>query len=95
MKIIAAIALSLGIILFGVQTYSFLRKGNEEEKNFSEAQRKLDAAKLDAANLQAELKFLSYPENVEKELKARFNYKAPGEKLIILVPTSTSASSTQ
>ena len=32
------------------------------------------------------------PDNLEKELRARFNYKAIGEKMIIIVPENSSTS---
>ena len=35
------------------------------------------------------------PANLEKELRARFNYREPGEKLIIIVPQAGSGSSSQ
>lgn len=37
----------------------------------------------DSENLKADLEYFSDPANIEKELRSRFNYKNPGEKLII------------
>lgn len=48
---------------------------------------RLDALKIDSRNLKADLEYLKIPENLEKELRSRFNYKKPGEKLIIIVPS--------
>lgn len=49
----------------------------------------------ESAVLQADLTYFAEPENLLKELRARFNYKKPGEKLIIVVSpeksTTTSA----
>lgn len=36
--------------------------------------------------IQGELEYLSDPHNLEKELRAKFNYRAPNEKMIIVVP---------
>lgn len=55
---------------------------------------RLNALKADSANLMSDLEYLKYPENLEKEIRSRFNYKNPGEKLIIVVPAN-SASTTE
>jgi len=36
----------------------------------------------DNAKLKADLQYFAEPENLAKELKAKFDYKKPGEKLI-------------
>jgi cell division protein FtsB len=46
------------------------------------------------ASLQEETQYLSNPANLEKELRARFNYKKPGETMVIIVPDATSTTST-
>lgn len=38
--------------------------------------------------LQADIEYFQRPENLEKELKSRFNYVRPGEKMMIIVPKS-------
>lgn len=50
---------------------------------------KLSALEIDSRNLKADLEYLADPANLEKELRSRFNYKNPGEKLIIIVPPKT------
>ncbi len=96
MKLIAAVILSGLLIFLGTQIYAFLGKEKALQKDFSDLKARLDAAKLDEAKLQADLNYYLNPANLEKELRARFNYKAPDEKLLILVPrnNSTTASST-
>lgn len=49
-------------------------------------QARLSALSIDSRNLKSDLNYLQIPENLEKELRSRFNYKNPGEKLIIVVP---------
>lgn len=46
-------------------------------------QSRLNILKADSNNLKSDLAYFSDPENLEKELRARFNYKNPGEKLVI------------
>jgi len=42
--------------------------------------------RADNTRLQGDVEYLSDPHNLEKELRARFNYRSPNEKLIIVVP---------
>ena len=70
----------------GRQIYSFLGRQGELKAEFAEVEAKLDRAKADQEKFQAELDYYLNPVNLEKELRARFNYRRPGEKLIIIVP---------
>jgi hypothetical protein len=36
--------------------------------------------------LMSDIKYYSYPENLEKKLKEGFNYKGQGEEMMIIVP---------
>jgi len=90
MKIIAVILLSALIIFLGTQIYSFLSKEKTAQADFASMQSELDAAKADEAQSQADLTYYLNPANLEKELRARFNFRAPGEHLMILVPDSSS-----
>lgn len=46
-------------------------------------QDRLNSLKTDSNSLKADLDYFKIPENLEKELRSRFNFKNPGEKLII------------
>lgn len=95
MKIAAIVGLSLVLIFLGVNIYSFVKQENELGTNLADIQTRLTKAQVDEANLQAEKQYLANPVNLEKELRARFNYKNPGEKMIIIVPLGvTSTTST-
>jgi hypothetical protein len=50
----------------------------------------LAAAQTQEADLNEETQFLSNPVNLEKEFRSDFNYKKPGETMIIIVPSGTS-----
>jgi cell division protein FtsB len=53
---------------------------------------------LDGENqaLESDISYYANPENLVKAIKEQFNYRAPDEKLIILVsPSTSSASSTE
>jgi uncharacterized protein YfcZ (UPF0381/DUF406 family) len=96
MKLVVAIILSVLFVLLGVQIYKFWGEANMAMKEYSALEEKVNAAKEDNAKFQAELDYYKNPVNLEKELRARFNYKVPGEKMIIIVPRNQSgtASST-
>ncbi|MBI4087530.1 MAG: hypothetical protein HY434_01740 [Candidatus Liptonbacteria bacterium] len=88
---LAAIIILSGLILFlSTQIYSFLGRERDAAKTFSEYQAKLRKATFDKKKLEEELRYYSNQENLEKELKGRFNYKEPDEKLIIIVPKNQS-----
>lgn len=82
--------LFLFLILITVQIYAFWGKRDEERTRFEEAQAALEKAKQDQGRLARDFEFYLRPENLEQELRARFNYKAPDEKTIILVPGASS-----
>lgn len=96
MKIAAIVVLSLFLIVIGVQVFSFVGQEWTLGSQLADVQANLTKAQAQETSLQEEVQYLSNPANLEKELRARFNYKKPGEQMIIIVPSasSTSASST-
>lgn len=94
MKLAFAIALFIVVVLIGFQVFSFLGQEYTLSQNLSEVESHLTEAKLQEADLQAETQYLSNPANLEKELRAQFNYKKPGETMMIIVPAQASASTT-
>lgn len=96
MKLLAAIILVIALVFLGTQIYKFSGRSASEQTDFSAMQAKLNQVKLDTLNLQSELDYYANPVNLAKELRARFNYKSPGENMIIIVPpASSSAPSSQ
>ena len=97
MKLVAVIILSALVLLLGIQIYSFWGREKEARTAFEGSEAKLNRAKSDQSKFQADLNYYLNPANLEKELRARFNYRAPDEKMLIIVPprnASTSSSST-
>jgi cell division protein FtsB len=90
MKIAAIVVLSILIIFLGIQVFSFVKQSNELSSDYASIQTRLAKAKADQASLEEEKEYLANPVNLEKELRARFNYANPGEKMIIIVPLGTS-----
>lgn len=93
MKIAAIIGLSIVLVILGIQAFSFIRQVNQLSAAYASASAELTKAKVQEVNLQDEQQYLADPANLEKELRARFNYVNPGEKMIIIVPSSTVSAS--
>jgi hypothetical protein len=47
---------------------------------------KLESLSIDKNNVQKDINYYSDPSNLEKLLREKFNYKKPGEGMIIVVP---------
>ncbi len=91
MKLGGIIILSILILFLGSQIYSFMGREGDAEKSYSDYQVKLDKAKIDEKKFQDELNYYSNKANLEKELRKQFDYKSPGEKLIIIIPKNQSS----
>lgn len=87
MKLAAIIFLFILILFLGFEIYIFKGKEKKINEEFLELKRKTEAALIEKKSLENESNYLSNPLNLEKELKARFNYRKPEEKMIIIVPS--------
>lgn len=96
MKIAAAIILTIILVFVGMKVYSFWGEERQLSRTLADIETRLTAAKSDESNLQSDVTYLANPLNLEKELRSRFNYKKPGETMIVIVPeaSSTATSST-
>ncbi len=93
MKIAGIVVLIIVIILVGTQVYGFFMQERQLGTNLADIEARLTQAQTDEANLQSEVQYLANPLNLEKELRARFNYKKPGETMIVIVPAESSTAS--
>lgn len=94
MKVAAVVVLAIVLILIGSRIYSFFVEERQLSADLADIEARLTKAKYDEANLQDEMKYLANPLNLEKELRARFNYKKPGETMVIIVPVQASTTTT-
>lgn len=81
--------ITIFVIILGFAGYQAKVMSN----NFNDLNAKYGSVKKEASILNAEniklkknVDYLNIPENIIKEIKARFNYRFPDEKLIIVVP---------
>ena len=94
MKIAAIVVLSIFLIILGVQVYSFVAQEWQLGSQLADIRANLVKAQAQEASLQAQTQYLSNPANLEKELRARYNYKKPGETMVIIMSTTTTTTST-
>jgi len=78
----------LSIILMAVftQVYFILKERNQLKTELNGLSSRLDSLLKENNDLQSEIEYFSHPENLEKELRLRFNYRKPDEKMMIIVP---------
>ncbi len=91
MRVVIAGILGIALIFLAFQIYSFSRKAGVIEADRAALQAQIQAAQKDRVALEAEEKYSKQEGNLEKELRARFNLKKPGEKVIIIVPHPSSS----
>ena len=63
-----------------------MKRGEAAEKQYQNILTQVEKARSDYRSIEAELEYYMKPANLEKELRARFNYRGSDEKLIIIVP---------
>ena len=93
MKIAVAVILSIAFIFVATQIISAIRQEHSLAQAFSDVNIRLGEAEGQEQDLSSEMNYLTNPVNLEKELRARFNYAKPGETMVIIVPGSTATSS--
>ena len=84
------ISLIFVLLVIFYQLYQLFSYHRVLQFSASALDKRLKAFKEENLQLQADLEYFQEPENLVKELRSRFNYKKPGEKLIIIVPPKDS-----
>ncbi|MEK7162743.1 MAG: hypothetical protein AAB696_00420 [Patescibacteria group bacterium] len=86
MRFVIITILSIILIAVSIQAYFILKERNQLKIKLDNLNDRLNILLKDNADIKSEIEYFSNPENMEKELKQRFNYKKPGEKMMIIVP---------
>jgi cell division protein FtsB len=92
MKIAIAVVLSIVLIFIAAQVFFFFKEERSLAGTLADTENRLRQAQAEEQNLAAEVNYLANPANLEKELRARFNYTKPGETMIVIVQSSTATS---
>lgn len=84
---------SILFLFLSAELISLWKQKGSLEAQYGEAKSQFETAQKERDRLKADLLYLSNPVNLEKELRDRLHYQAPGEKVIILVPKESLATS--
>lgn len=93
-KLAIAAGLAILLVVLMVRIVSFAIEEHGLSSDLADIRARLTKAEADEATLKEETQYLADPVNLEKELRARFNYKKPGEKMIVIVPPAGSSTAT-
>lgn len=94
MKIWQIVIVILLLALFGWVGFGLYRDRAVFSRDLTELSEKVTALRSENESLSERIEYFRHPENLLKELKSQFNYRAEGEKLIILVPGIGNATGT-
>ncbi len=86
MRLILSLILLVLIVFLGIQLYGLWNQRASLSQKAEEVGAQTEALKAENEKLTADLGYFSNFDNLVKELKSLFNYRKPGEKLIIIVP---------
>lgn len=91
------IPVGLAILLLGWGMYRLVDQRSQINAEIADLQSKYEALKKENQETEKDLQYYENPENRLKEARSQFNFKAPGENLLIVVPaivTATTSTST-
>ena len=86
MKLIVSFVILVLVVLIGTQLYRLNNQRVELENRAEHVDSEVAALKSENQKLIADIEYFSNFQNLVKEFKTLFNYRNPGEKLIIIVP---------
>ncbi len=86
MKAFLISILCLVSLFLGYQVYTLYAERKVVRAEASQVQQKLTTLEDDQAKLKDDVGYFSDIRNLAKELKSLFNYKRPGEHMMIIVP---------
>lgn len=84
MKTFITIILSIILIALATQFYFIYKERNQLRMEFRGLAEKADNLAEENERVKSEIEYFSNLENFEKELRAKFNYKKIGEKMMII-----------
>lgn len=81
---IAGLLLLIGLI--GARTWGLVSELQSVSAARTELEAKRGTLEERHRDLETETRYVQHPDNLETELRSRFNYKKPGENVIVVVP---------
>lgn len=84
-KAIISILMVLLLALL-TQIYFIFKEKNQLKSNLQTLTAKAQMLNEENNEIKSEIEYFQRPENLEKELRSKLNYKKPGEKMFIITP---------
>ena len=88
------ISIFIVVSVLSWQLFQLYRQNHSLSAVLEDLNERVDNFTKENKEFYADIQYFSEPENLLKELRTQFNYKKPGEKLIIVVPKKDSNAST-
>lgn len=95
LHIVVIVGFLLALYGVGNLIVTYNARRSDAQSAFEAAKEKAQSAKSENEALQDELEYLSKEANLAKEIRSRFNYKKPDEKMLIIVPSASSTTNEQ
>ncbi len=86
MRLVIVFLLIVILAGFSVELYLMFKEKNQLQDKIGGLNNRLEAMVKENVDLRSEIEYFSHPENLEKELRSKFNYKKPDEEMMIIVP---------
>jgi len=86
MKRVIYIIFIVVFVAIAFEVYEVDSQRRELEREMATLVNEIELVEGDNSNITEKIEFFSEARNLEKELRARFNYRLPFEKLIIVIP---------
>lgn len=91
MKMLGMVIMGMIVAALGFQFFKLYEQYAQLRRSADTLGQSTAALTSENQQLQADLEYFSRPSNLEKELRTRFNYKSPGENMIIVIPPQNSS----
>ncbi|OGM92731.1 hypothetical protein A2333_01170 [Candidatus Wolfebacteria bacterium RIFOXYB2_FULL_49_7] len=85
-KYITIAILAIIIVVVSVQAFGLFGEGRDMGDQLQASKEKMEMLSRENEELQAQIEYFSHKENLEKELRSKFNYKRPEESIMIITP---------
>ena len=90
---IVGIIVLVGLLgLLVTELVMLMSQSAQLNKQNADVAQRLQAVQDENAHLQEGIVYYSIPQNLEKDLRQKFNYIQPGERMIIVVPSTPTTS---
>lgn len=86
MRFFLSLFLVAVLVIAGLEVFDLFAQRESLTREIDKLKTQVDIFNSQNARLQEDIEYFSHEENLAKEFKSKFNYRAQDEKLIILVP---------